>query len=267
MDLCATFGLSAMPFTRELRIDQRFALKTNDQALAGLRQVVSDRMSGVLLAAAGLGKTTLLRALVAGLPEARYRVHYTKVSNLSRRDMCREIAAAVGIAPTGTYPALVRRLQEHLTQVTDVDGVRPVLILDDAHDMRPEVLGLVRILTNFEMDSRLVVSIVLAGQLPLSALLKRAELEDVARRMAFCATLRPMSRDELGKYIEHRCRVAGARKSLFDGDAQAALFEMSRGNMRATDRLALRALQLASGADCKVADANHVTEARAQLWP
>lgn len=267
MDLCAAFGLSIVPFTRELRVDQRFTLPANDQALSGLRQVLDDRMSGVLIAPAGLGKTTLLRALVAGLPEARYHVRYTKVTNLSRRDMCREIAAAVGVAPAGTYPTLVRRLQEHLSQLAEVDGVRPVLILDDAHDMRPDVLSLVRILTSFEMDSRLLVSVILAGQPPLARMLRRAELEDVARRMAFYASLRPMSRDELRKYVEHRCCVAGARKVPFDGDALAALYEMSRGNMRATDRLALRALQLASGAGCKVADANHVTEARAQLWP
>ena len=44
------------------------------------------------------------------------------------------------------------------------ESLRPVIILDEAHDMRPEVLAILRVLTNFEMDSKLVVSIVLAGQ-------------------------------------------------------------------------------------------------------
>src|SRR6266545_4693009 len=46
---------------------------------------------------------------------------------------------------------LVRRLQEHFLAATDTDGVRPVLVVDDSHDIRPDVLGLLRVLTNFDM--------------------------------------------------------------------------------------------------------------------
>ena len=52
--------------------------------------------------------------MIARLPEARYRTHYVKVTGLSKRDMCREIACAVGASPAGTYPALVRNLQDAL---------------------------------------------------------------------------------------------------------------------------------------------------------
>ena len=37
-------------------------------------------------------------------------------------------------------------------------------MLDEAHDIRPDVLGILRVLTNFKWDSRLVVSFVLANQ-------------------------------------------------------------------------------------------------------
>ena len=43
---------------------------------------------------------------------SRYRVRYVKVTDLCERDLCREIATAAGVAPAGTYPTLVRRLQE-----------------------------------------------------------------------------------------------------------------------------------------------------------
>ena len=52
---------------------------------------------------------------------------------------------------------------------------------------------MLRLLTNFEMGSRLVVSIVLAGQSGLAAMLRRDEMEDIARRIAHYATLRPLS--------------------------------------------------------------------------
>ncbi len=266
-DMNSRFGFHTTPFTREIRIDDRFSLEVFDEALTALLRSIEQRQSCALIAPAGTGKTQLLRALTARLPDARYRVHYVKVTGLSKRDLCREIATACGAAPAGSFPMLVRRLQERFVATADTDGLRPVLILDEAHDLRLEVLGMLRLITNFEMDSRLVLSVVLAGQLPLRNMLKRDDLEDVARRLAHYATLRPLSRDEAFRYVEHRCSVAGARTTPFDQQALEALFEISRGNLRATDQLALKTLEIANDQSREVADQNHVVLARKVLWP
>jgi type II secretory pathway predicted ATPase ExeA len=113
----------------------------------------------------------------------------------------------------------------------------------------------------------LVLSFVLAGQPPLSRLLGDERLKDVTHRLAHCATLRPLSRQETHDYLVHRCQIAGSTSVPFDGGAMAALYEIGRGNLRATDHLALQALELAHDASCDVVDAQHVTEARRLLWP
>lgn len=266
-DFRSRYGFHSTPFTREIPVAQCLGLAFYDQAADALASVIDDRMSAALIAPAGTGKTTLLRALVARLPEARYRVHYVKVTSLSKRDICREIARAIGAKPAGSYACLVQRLQERFVNTADTDGLRPVLILDEAHDMRPDVLGILRILTNFDMDSRLVVSIVLAGQPRLKELLRTDDLEDIARRLAHYATLRPLSRDETERYIEHRASVAGAASLPMDAAAIDAIYEIGRGNLRATDRLSLKALQMAHDADLDVVGTQHVVEARQCLWP
>jgi len=60
------------------------------------------------------------------------------------------------------------------------------------------------------MDSRLVLSLVIAGQTPLRALRARDEQEAMARRIIHYAQHRLLSRDELTHYVAHRCAVAGA---------------------------------------------------------
>lgn len=266
-DVRAHFGFHAEVCTREIRVDHHFRLAHYNEALDALVDTVSRRQSAALIAPAGTGKTQLLRALADRLPEARYRVRYVKVTDLSKRDMCREIAAAVGCTPRGSYPGLVRSLQQRFCEHFEVDGVRPVLILDEAHDMRPDVLGLLRVLTNFDYDARLVLSVVLAGQTPLAGLLRRPDLEAVARRLAYFATLRTLSRDETASYIRHRCVVAGATDAPFDASALEAVHEIGGGNLRATDRLVGRALTLAAAADAQVVDTTHVVGARRTLWP
>lgn len=267
MEVAARFGLRSTPFTSEISVAELFPHPQRTLALESLLQAVEQRMSAALIAPAGLGKTSLLRELRDRLPDVRYAVRYVKVTDLSKRDMCREIAAALGLPPVGTYPGLVRAVQDAVERRVHDDGVRTVLILDEAHEMRADVLGMLRLLTNFNMDSRLVLSVILAGQPPLAQLLRRPELEDLAQRLTWYGSLRHLTRDELRDYVIHRCAVVGAAANTFDDRAMEALFEMGKGNPRATDHLARRALEVANQAGLDRVGATHVITARGTLQP
>jgi len=262
----SSLGFRKTPFTREIAIGDSFVLSYQRAAAEEIAHTVAQRMSATLVAPAGTGKTVTLRMLANALPEARYQVRYVKVTGLSKRDLCKEIARACGLEGAGTYPSLVGRLQAHFQDAAGTDGVRLVIIFDEAHDLKPESLAMLRLLTNFDMDSRLVLSLVLAGQPPLQRLLRRPAAEAVAQRMAHAATLRLLSRDETRAYMEHRCRVAGAQISPFDADAFEAIFEMSRGNLRAIDRLALKSLEAAAVGKAETVSSNAVLAARQRLW-
>lgn len=259
------FSFNLTPFTREIKVKDRFQSEVYQEPLIHLQRTIFKSMSGALIAPAGTGKTALLRALVASLPEARYRVHYVKVTNLSKKDFSKEISTAVGAKVSGTFPALLRNIQERFLQTREADHVRPVVVLDEAHDIRPEVLGMLRLLTNFEMDSRLVVSIILAGQPDLATILGQDRLRDVADRLSSKATLRLLTSGEMQEYVKHRCRIAGAPKCPFIPEAMATVFEYTRGNLRATDRLCLKALEVAHDQDSDVVAATHVCDAREMM--
>jgi len=266
-DLRSTFGFQTTPFTREIRTQDHLAFPFFAEALEGLKRCVEARHSGALIAPAGTGKTALLRRLTAALPEARYQVRYIKVTDLGKRDLCREIAAACGATPAGSYSLLVRSLQERFEHVLHHEGRRSVILLDEAQDLRRVSLPLISLLTNFEMDSRLVLSLILCGQPQLKSVLSREDLESVARRIHHYASLRLLSREELVQYVQHRCSVAGCKQLPFDESALEALYEISRGNLRAADSLALTALQRASLSKKSVVGAAHIVEARQELYP
>jgi hypothetical protein len=112
-DLCAAFSFHVAPFTREIATNHHLRLPFLDEALAGLFSALA-RMSAARIAPAGTGKTALLRRLRSGLPEARGHAHDVAVTGLSRRDRCREIAVACGVAPADSYPMRLRRLRPRL---------------------------------------------------------------------------------------------------------------------------------------------------------
>jgi type II secretory pathway predicted ATPase ExeA len=267
MQLRAHFDATSTPFTREIPVRRRWRHPQYVEAENGIRQIIEERMSAALIAPAGTGKTLVLRAVRDALPEARYRVHEVKVTGLSKRDFCREIARAVGAKPAGYTGALVRSLQARCRQLLDTESLRPVLFLDEAHDLRPDVLALLRVITNFDLDSKLVVSIILAGQPPLRDMLAQSDLDAVSRRIAFYARLRLLSRQEVVEYLKHRLDAAGASPDVFDSGALDAIYECGQGNLRATDRLAYRAMLLAAENDEKVIGEEIVAKARRQVWP
>ena len=53
----------------------------------------------------------------------------------------------------------------------------------------------------------------------------------------------------------------------FDKAAIDALFEIGRGNLRATDHLARKSLEIAHDQDREVCEPTHVAHARKLLWP
>jgi len=267
MDLRAHFHLHATPFTREIAVGDQWPHPQFDQTRNALLGCVHARQSGALIAPAGSGKTQVLRGLREALPEARYRVHYVYLTSLSKRDFCREVAAGLGLRAAGHLSALVRAIQSHSRSLLDDGGLRPVLIIDEAHELRTEVLGVLRVLTNFEMDSRLVVSVILAGQKGLRAKLRKATLECIRGRLSHIAQLRLLSREESCEYIQHRLRVAGAVKDVFAAQALDAVYECSQGNLRAIDRIASKSLQVAAQRGVEVIGVDHVVAARALVLP
>lgn len=260
------FGLKHTPFTREIDVDKKMNFAFLDTQLSAIEETVKRRMSAILIAPPGTGKSFIMRQLVTKLPQAPYKTTYFKVNRLSCRDLCREIAQAVGARSVGSYPGLVRAVQERFEQTIASDGIRPVLIFDDAHAMKPEGFELLKILTNFEMDSRLVVSLVLAGHSSLKEKLHRDDLEDIRQRITYCGELRFLSRDETHAYVSHRMTIAGANTLPFDTDSLEGIYEMSRGNMRAIDTLALQSLKKAADAQIKTVGVQHVHQARAEIW-
>jgi type II secretory pathway predicted ATPase ExeA len=70
---------------------------------------------------------------------------------------------------------------------------------------------------------------------------------------------------ETAEYMQHRMRVASASQFPFDPQALDAVYEISRGNLRAIDQLARKSLELAAQRNIPAVDAAMVAAARHNL--
>jgi len=264
-DIRAHFGLSGAPFTREIPPTRMWRHPGLDDLVSDLEATISARESAAVIAPSGAGKTALIRRLVDSLPEARYRVADIKVTAVGNRDLYRSLARALGIEPFGTWPSILEGLQAHAKAMATTEARRTVYIIDEAQDMRPDVLSTLRMLTNFQLDSELLISLILVGDSGLDTLLHRPDMEGLRSRLACVIRLRLLSRTEIKGYIDHRLDIVGARNQLLDESAVEAIFDYTRGNIRAIDLLCRTALDLAARQTLDTIDAGVVTAARKKL--
>ena len=66
-----------------------------------------------------------------------------------------------------------------MEQSNSAEGQRPVIMIDDAHALSEQGFELLKLLSNFDMDSKLVVSFIIAGHTGLKKKLHNPELVDV----------------------------------------------------------------------------------------
>lgn len=189
----------------------------------------------------GVGKTTVCRALLRRLGD-RFTTALIVNPILTEKELVRSILEDFGGPdPVGTKKDCLDALNRFLLDEAEADR-RPVLIVDEAQNLSPSLLEQVRILSNLETDKRKLLQIVLIGQRELQEKLRLASLRQLNQRITVRATIRPLTRKETARYIDHRLAVAGGEgRDLLSPGGLAAVYRRSRGVPRLINMLCDRA--------------------------
>jgi general secretion pathway protein A len=238
------FGLKEPSFSITPDPQYLFLSEQHREALAHLLYGAGESGGFVLLTGeVGTGKTTVCRAFLEQLPEG---VDVALILNPAMtvtellRAVCDELRIPV---PEGdrTVKRLVDRLNVYLLEA-HANGRRPLLMIDEAQNLRPRVLEQIRLLTNLETTKHKLLQIFLVGQPELHTLLRREGLRQLNQRITARYHLRPFSAQETTEYIRHRLAVAGVERGLFTRAALRRVHRFSGGVPRLINILCDRAL-------------------------
>ena len=246
------YGLIEKPFSLTPDPKYFFASGCHAEARDLLRYGVREREGFMcFVGGAGTGKTTLLRTVLDGFGD---NVVTALVLNpfLSEEDLLRLIQIDFGVATRDEFASvqgreqskqeLIDRLNDHLMQLS-LQGKIAVLVIDEAQNLPMPVMEQIRLLSNLETSKSKLLQIVLAGQLGLRDMLTAPELSQLAQRVSVRYTLQQLSVDEIGRYIEHRLRIAGSDGSVtFERSAIERIHRYSEGVPRLVNLLADRSM-------------------------
>ena len=237
------FGLNEKPFS--ITPDPRYLYMTDRHSDALAHLIYGIRESGgfiQLTGEVGTGKTTLIRSLLEQMPEAA-KLAVILNPNLSALEFLGAICVELDIKLPEPHSrsTLIAALNRYLLEA-HAQGIRVVLIVDEAQTLDAELLEQVRLLTNLETTKQKLLQIILIGQPELRELLARADMRQIAQRITGRFHLEPLSKAETHAYVRHRMRVAGAQHEVFSPGAVRELFRRSNGVPRLINVVADRAL-------------------------
>ena len=238
--LLALYGLKWNPFSPELPTE---ALQTSarvDNFCWRVEHTLA-REGGFALIAGdpGTGKSVALRLLAGRLGQMRdLTVGAITHPSSNLADFYREMGDLFGVELKphnrwGGFKALRERWLAHLESTL----LRPILLIDEAQEMHPAVLNELRLLSSMEFDSRLLLSVVLAGDGRLSNKLRREELLPLGSRIRVRLHLEYASRDELMACLKHLQSSAG-NASLMTPQLCQTLCDHAVGNYRVLTTMA-----------------------------
>ena len=236
------WGLREKPFRKTPDPRYLFLNDSYEEALERLKFAVEEMELALLTGEVGAGKTLLTRALVDSLGE-RYEVGMILNPRLSPRQFLRTAASELGIEEPRFHSSdLLDQIHARLLEL-DEAGRAALLIVDEAHLIPGKpTFEEIRLLTNFQLDDRNLIAIVLVGQPELRERLRHRTYRALTQRVGVSFDLVPLEPADTRAYLAHRLSVAGASRPLFSAEAIERLHEASQGIPRVLNQLATQAL-------------------------
>lgn len=240
------FFLTEKPF--HVTPDPRFLYlsKKHSEAIDLMSFGITGRKGFTMLTGeVGTGKTTLCRALLEKLPK---KIESALILNpvLSDHELLQTITGDFGLNVEGsTVKAHLDKLNEFLLKKA-TEGGGAVVIIDEAQNLSPKTLEMVRLLSNLETEKEKLLQIILVGQPELKEKLGLPELRQLNQRIIIRYHLDPLDYSETDAYIKNRLKIAGGADTVsFPSDSIIEVYKRSCGIPRMINIICDRALTAA----------------------
>jgi len=231
MEHFTRYGLEFNPFIKN---SKEILVNTTEykETLFRLDYLAKTKGFGLLTGSPGRGKTTTIRFWAKSLNPSLYKVVYSSLSTLTANDFYRNLVKELGAVPAFKKPDNFRIIQEEISRLALEKRKTPVIIIDEANYINNAILNDLKILFNFEMDSRDRAAILLAGLPQLNSTLSLGIHEPLRQRIVMNYNIDGITKDEGREYIAEKLKGAGCNQTIFEEAAIEAILNAADGTPR-----------------------------------
>lgn len=259
------FGFEKEPFRQDIGVQELYPLPGLQALCERFLYAVQLAAVSVVTGEVGSGKSTSLRYACSKLHPAEYRIIPVLANTGTVIEVYRQITLALSAETTASSISRVSKLIRSLIAEIAARKERPILVIDEAHLLRLEVFAQIHLLTQFEFDSKPILSMVLCGQSSLIDNLLYYTSRPLASRVVGKTHLEGITLKQMQGYINHHLEIAGVKERLFSEEAVVAIQQGSGGLLRRANLLARGALISAASENTSLVSAEHVRIASTEI--
>jgi type II secretory pathway predicted ATPase ExeA len=231
--LLSLYGLKFNPFSPEVPTESLWSSPAMESFFWRIEQQIGEGGFALVIGESGSGKSAsvrLLRERLGAVREVTVGVLTRPQAGLA--DFYRELGALFGVAlsPHNRW-ASAKVLRDKWHHHIESSLLRPALIIDEAQEACVPVLRELRLLASADLDSRSILTVILAGDSRLGAMLEYPELLPLASRIRSRLRTEPLAPPQLLECLHHLLQAAGNPKLMSPVLVQT-LCEHAAGNLR-----------------------------------
>lgn len=231
MDINTRYGLEFNPFEKNSK-EVIFESREYKETLFRLDYLARTKGFGLLTGSPGRGKTTAVRKWAEALNASLFKPVYTSFTTLTVNDFYRNLTLQLGSQPSYRKAENFHMIQNEITRLAVEKRKTPVIIIDEADHISSNVLYDLKMLFNFDMDSKDRAIVLLVGLAKINSTLNLTAHEPLRQRIVMNYNVDGLSKEEGRQYIAKKLEGAGCHQPVFDENAVEAILNSADGTPR-----------------------------------
>lgn len=264
VDYFVPFQMTTDPFQKN-NLNKSFSTIDQQQVIQRLNNLLVFNGLGVITGPPGCGKTTAVRTWSDSLNKASHKIIYETLATLSVADYFRRLSHDFGNEPRYRKSDNFDLIRSSIRTEVIENRRKVVIIIDEAQQLRPSTITDLKMLFNFEMDSKNLATVILIGQNNLINNLLLETNRAIRQRINMTYSMKNITLDETIEYIKFKVQEAGGANDLFTPNAIEKIYKEANGAPRIIDAICSNCLIVGNKLKTSIINAEVVDLAVAEI--
>ena len=238
----AYWGMEFNPFDKDIKERQYYKGEDYREAMKRLEYLKNIRGIGLFTGLPGTGKTYTMKSFVNSLNPSLFKVIYIPMTTITTNEFYKDLASGLGLEPSHRKIDNYRQIQERIRALYKDQKITLLILIDEAQYLSRSILTDLKLLMNFDMDSKNYAMLILAGQPTLNNILSMQIHEALKQRIVINYTYQGLTLNEVKEYVESRMKLCGVAHTIFEENALEAASGSCNGSIRKLNSLIHKAL-------------------------
>lgn len=257
IDYISRYGLDFNPFIKNSH-DIMVETSEYKEILYRLNYLLNNKGFGIITGSPGAGKTTAIRNWVKELNTSLYKIVYTSLSTLTVSEFYKHMASELDLEPMHKKMDNFKNIQAEISRYSIEKRITPVIIIDEANYISNGILNDLKMLFNFDMDSKDRAVVLLVGLPTLNNNLRLAANEPLRQRIIMNYNLDCLSKEEAMNYIHAKLSGARCTMEVFNANAINAIINAAGGIPRLINKICNGCLIIGNSKNANIIDSDIV---------